>query len=1190
MSHPFPYSIKRHGTTLETCESEPVPTPGCIQAHGALLVLRPNDLTILQVSENSERWLGRPPGKLLGRPLAEVLSPARIAAVRAALARQPPDQASVYLDTLAVHEAGNAQPLQASLHATGGTVILELEPEAGGIEPDYYALLRQSTARFQSAAKMKELAGLIAEEVRRESGFDRVMVYFFHADESGEVIAESKRENLNSWLGWRYPAHDIPKPARDIFRKIWSRPVPDVHGELAEMVPLLNPDTGQPLDMTYCVLRGPSQMYTEYLANMGVGAAFTLPLLTSGGLWGLIACHHETARPISHGLRAAGEFLARAASQQVQLLEERETADYRSRLEAAHYALISRISTEPELSSFAQGEPNLLSALDAGGAALLEEGRWHTVGTCPAPAQLAALGDWLQQQPELTGDEPSLFVTDSLGTRFPPALDYAGPASGVMAFRFSAAPAGLVLWFRPEALQTFTWAGNPYELPTTSGPHGPRLTPRKSFEIWRETVRHRSLPWKKVEIEGALRLRSLFVNLVVSRGAQLDVLRKALELTRARFDISLDAAQLGAWELDLGTRKLWRTPRHDLIFGYDSVLPEWEFSRFVRHILPADRISFLPRIEAAFAAKEKFDLELRITDAKGHLRWIWAYGTPIQTGTRTTFVGLVGDITARKATEQMAQSQSSLRILRSAMALTLATGTQENETMNAWAQLLATYLERSAVLVWFADEAGVLRLRAIAGAFAGLHPEEIDAAGLARDPEPAVISAPGPGLAGPGMPASVRQAGFDSLATFPLHAEERVLGLIVICQRRQVSQPLGDEIRTMIDGMAQWVRRRAVERALAESSERARLAVEATNLGSWDYFPKTGVLLWSARCKELFGLPPEANVDYSLFLAGLHPEDRERTDLAVQRALDPAGNGNYDVEFRVIGLQDGGVERWVRSTGQAYFDADRTIHRFIGTVQDITEMVRARELLATRGQELQTLVNERTAELTATVGELEAFSYSISHDMRSPLRAMQGFAQALIEDYGDRLDDQGLDYLQRIDRGSKRLDLLIRDVLSYSRVAKSEIVMHPVALEPLLEEIIQSHDEFREPHATVTLDLAPVRVMAHEAFLSQIFSNLLGNAVKFQAPDSKPQIVVRSECVDGIVHVSVSDNGIGVDPGHHERIFRIFGRVHAEKTYPGTGIGLAIVRKAVERMSGEIGLESKPGRGTRFWFTLRSEA
>jgi light-regulated signal transduction histidine kinase (bacteriophytochrome)/CheY-like chemotaxis protein len=166
------------------------------------------------------------------------------------------------------------------------------------LDPDYYGLVRKTLTRFQEASSIKTLSQAITEELRRITELDRVMVYYFHADDSGEVIAESKREDQASWLGWRYPAHDIPRPAREIFKKIWSRPVPDVRAELFEMVPLLNPDTRKPLDMTYCSLRGASIMYTEYLDNMGVRAALTLPLMREGELWGLITASLDASGAI----------------------------------------------------------------------------------------------------------------------------------------------------------------------------------------------------------------------------------------------------------------------------------------------------------------------------------------------------------------------------------------------------------------------------------------------------------------------------------------------------------------------------------------------------------------------------------------------------------------------------------------------------------------------------------------------------------------------------------------------------------------------------------------------------------------------------------------------------------------------------------------------------------------------------
>jgi signal transduction histidine kinase len=207
--------------------------------------------------------------------------------------------------------------------------------------------------------------------------------------------------------------------------------------------------------------------------------------------------------------------------------------------------------------------------------------------------------------------------------------------------------------------------------------------------------------------------------------------------------------------------------------------------------------------------------------------------------------------------------------------------------------------------------------------------------------------------------------------------------------------------------------------------------------------------------------------------------------------------------------------------------------------------------------------------------------------MRAPLRAMQGYAKALLSDYGDRLDSEARHYLDRISRAANRLDLLVQDVLAYSRVAKGEISLHPVNLERLLEDIISTTPEFQEPKARVTVVKPVYRVLGHDAYLTQCITNLLDNAVKFVPAERVPEVRIRAERVDGKVRVWFEDNGIGIDPLHHERIFQIFGQVYPQKKYGGTGIGLAIVRKSVQRMNGEVGVVSSGDhQGSRFWLIL----
>ena len=238
---------------------------------------------------------------------------------------------------------------------------------------------------------------------------------------------------------------------------------------------------------------------------------------------------------------------------------------------------------------------------------------------------------------------------------------------------------------------------------------------------------------------------------------------------------------------------------------------------------------------------------------------------------------------------------------------------------------------------------------------------------------------------------------------------------------------------------------------------------------------------------------------------------------------------------------------------------------------------------------LEQTVGERTAELREKIGELEAFSYSVSHDMRSPLRAMQGYAAALLADHKPNLNEEGRYYLERIHKAATRMDLLIQEVLTYSRVANEKLTFQPVDLERVISDIVQSYPDFQTPKAIITVKSPLPKVIGHEALVTQVISNLIVNAIKFVKPGETPKVFIHGESTETVVRVWVEDQGIGIDPMHYKRIFEIFGRVYGDKQFEGTGIGLAIAKKAVERMEGEIGVESQLSQGSRFWFTLKKE-
>ncbi len=540
---PFPYSIKRHGVSLSNCDDEPVQTPGCIQAHGMLLAVRIDDLIVTQVSENCERWIGLRVDQVLGSALSRVVGSASAERIGELVRTEALDQNPCYALTSSLPGSpADAALMDMTIHTADGVLLVELEPSgrappACGQDGDYFSMVRKTIGRLKSTRSLAEFCDVVAREARSITGLDRAMVYHFHADDSGEVMADARRDDLPSWQGLRYPASDIPRPAREIFKKIGVRPLPDAQGELCEMVPLLNPDTQRPLQMTHCALRGASVMYTEYLQNMGVAATLTMPILRDGELWGLIACHHYTAKALAYPLRSAAEFLAQIASLEIAQAELREHLQYRIDLDAVHLSALARAAGDGQLSIMNTGSPNLLDGIHADGIAIFQEARWHTAGVVPDALHLSPLAAWLRQRIDEAPDASQTFATEALGALHPPAADLAEVASGVLATAVSRHPdSPLILWFRGEQLQTFNWAGNPHEKPTAVGPLGPRLTPRRSFDLWQELVRGRSTPWRRVEVEAAQRLRRMVMDLVVVRADQLAVANAELAISNAELD------------------------------------------------------------------------------------------------------------------------------------------------------------------------------------------------------------------------------------------------------------------------------------------------------------------------------------------------------------------------------------------------------------------------------------------------------------------------------------------------------------------------------------------------------------------------------------------------------------------------------------------------------------------------------
>jgi signal transduction histidine kinase len=415
------------------------------------------------------------------------------------------------------------------------------------------------------------------------------------------------------------------------------------------------------------------------------------------------------------------------------------------------------------------------------------------------------------------------------------------------------------------------------------------------------------------------------------------------------------------------------------------------------------------------------------------------------------------------------------------------------------------------------------------------------------------------------------------------------------------SRPQSDDNRVVIvapsghdaANTAQVLRAEGIGAHVCESVEAA--CVEAARgVGA---FVLTQEALTSRGLKALLNLlqaqPPWSDIPLLLLTSGYEPNAAPL--LSIRNLANSSAVTVLDRPLRVVTLVSA-AKVALRARRRQYQVRDllrqrdtilAELRERAGTLEaSQRELMAAKEKISRHAQELEQTVEDRTAKLRETIAQLEAFSYSISHDMRGPLRAMQQYSQILLEDHQAELKPNAAEFLARIARGAHRLDRLIQDVLTYSRVARVAMPIVTVDLDKLVRDIVQQYPAFQPPESDVQVLQPLPRVLGNEASLTQCVSNLIGNAVKFVKPGERPVVRVYPGDVNGSVQICFTDNGIGIAPEDHQRIFNIFERIHHDREYDGTGIGLAIVKKTVERMGGDVGVQSSVGRGSTFWITL----
>lgn len=496
---------------INDCDREPIHIPGSVQPHGVLLVLD-EKLHICQLSANAAAYLGKDSKDLLNRSLQELLSPESVGLVRDKI------NTLTYQQNFKVTVAGIQESCEAILHRNEhNMLVLEIEACQGKVNEITLTAYSEIIQRLQHSEDIKQLCMRAAEAIKSLTGFDRVMVYKFHADGSGEVVAEELEHHLAPYFGLHFPATDIPKQARIMYLHNPIRLIPYVDYEAVPLQPALNPVTRKPLNLSLSTLRSVSPIHIQYLKNMGVKASMSVSIVRNGRLWGLFACHHYKPYHVPYAQREACYLLGRSFSTMLHDKLQGEEDRYLSHIREVQAKLYERMSqAEHYSSSLHEQNPTIKDLIECTGCAICFGEEYYAIGDTPSEEQLRALTTWLQKK-----DEGHVFNTRALSEVYPEAAAYKEKASGLLAITVSRTQGEYILWFRPEVLETVKWAGRPDKAMQLKEDGSKQLAPRQSFSAWAEQVEGTSLPWKPVEEQAVREMRGILVDVVMRVSGEL---------------------------------------------------------------------------------------------------------------------------------------------------------------------------------------------------------------------------------------------------------------------------------------------------------------------------------------------------------------------------------------------------------------------------------------------------------------------------------------------------------------------------------------------------------------------------------------------------------------------------------------------------------------------------------------------
>ncbi|MEZ2279084.1 MAG: PAS domain S-box protein [Microcoleus sp.] len=1114
----------------------PIHSPGYIQSHGILFVLEEPLLKIVRVSNNIGEVLNLEPHAILGKCFDEFVVCQKNDSLSAVFSEKSNTTVNIILH---LKHLSTKQVFNGKYYRTNNCLVVELEPRLSTEYKNFFnlfTLIKKTLTKIQNARDIKNLYQIVAQETRKIIGFDRVIVYQFDTVDAGEVVAEDKVDSLNPLLGLHYPDTDIPQLARHLATHNLIRFIPDINFQPVEIISADNPLNNQPLDLSLSSLRSVSPCHIEYLKNLGVAASLTMSIIKDKKLWGLIACHHREPKYVSYEVRTACEQLAKIIALELSVKKDSEDREYEAYLKSIFAEFTEDISRE---NRFAEGllqhKERLLELVGASGAVLCAKENLTPIGKTPELADIQQLITWVETQ--LNND---IFYTDSLPKAYPKSEKFKEVASGLLVMAISQMQKHYILWFRPEVIQNVNWAGKlnstlESESATSS------LSPRNSFELWQQTVRLKSLPWKQCEIAIAQELRVTLVGIELRRINQ--------QLT-----LALSATKMGFWDWDLQKNYITLSREYEQLFGLAPGTFDGSCKNWAECIHPEDLTDVRNSIAVARSDRQDYVQEYRVLWSDGSIHWIEARGKFFYSEEREAvrMVGTVIEISDRKAKElQLRLLESVVTTTNDAVLITEAGPIDEPGPRIIYVNPAFTRIS------------GYTLEEVIGKTPRILQGEKTDRASLERirtaliDWQPVRVDL-----------INYRKDGTEfwvELSIVPIADETGWFTHWVAVQRdisgrkeaENALQQLNEELEIRV-----WERTLELEKSQAEvrqSEALFRSLSESSPVGIFKIDAEGKFIYANPRLQAIFGFTLAEALGEG-WMKFVHPEDINR----ILSLWSAAQSLDRELACQFRHIRPDGTIRFCRVKTAPIISEEGQLIGHVGTAIDITE-----------SQEIDKMKNE--------------FISIVSHELRTPLTSIRGSLGLLAAGVLKNQPETAQQMLEIAKNDTERLVRLVNDILDLERLDSSQVTLNKQWYDAadLIQESVKSVQALAdESKINLSILSRSAQIWVERDRIVQMLVNLLSNAIKFSPALST--VTVSVEDWGDRVLCQVKDSGRGIPADKLENIFGRFQQVDASDSRQkgGTGLGLAICRSIVQQHGGRIWAESLVGEGSSFYFTL----